>query len=138
MYYLLNYTWGILTTALGWLVYAFISIFFSKKIIDKGKFEKAHYIMIGKNWGGFSLGVCFFVANDMGEQWTLHTMKHEYGHTIQNARFGLLMPFLITIPSVIRYWYQTNRDNKGLPNKPYESIWFEKQATKLGEANYHG
>ena len=132
MYYLLNYTWGILTTLAGWLAYAFISIFLKKYIVERGKFGKAHYIMLGNNWGGFSLGVCFFVANGMSKEWTLHTQKHELGHTYQNAYFGLLMPFLITIPSVIRYWLFNTNLIKG----DYESAWFEAQATKLGGKHY--
>ena len=138
MYYILNYTWGLLTTLLGWIAYGFVSVFMSKKILDKGKFGHAHYIMIGKGWGGFSLGTVFFIASEMGEYWTLHTKQHELGHTYQNAICGIFMPFLITIPSVIRYWYQTARAYRGKQNKPYEAIWFERLATEIGERVYNG
>ena len=47
------------------------------------------------------------------------------------------MPFLITIPSVIRYWYQTARAYRGKQNKPYEAIWFERLATEIGERVYN-
>ena len=54
--------------------------------------------------------------------------------------WGILMPFVISIPSAIRYWYReiiyrTNRTKYSkLP--PYDSIWFEGQATSLG-INYY-
>ena len=123
MYYLLNYTWGLFTTLIGWIVYIVLMPFAR----DRGRYKKAHYLVIGStHWGGFSLGVCFFVSNHQA------TMKiHEYGHTWQNAYYGILMPFLVLIPSVLRYWYKSlishNWDN-------YYDIWYEKQATEWGKS----
>ena len=44
------------------------------------------------------------------------------------------MPFVVSIPSAIRYWNRKlNYHDKGLtPPTEYDDIWFEKQATKLG------
>lgn len=44
------------------------------------------------------------------------------------------MWFVITIPSIIRYWYRELKYNKkGLtPPTEYDDIWFEGQATKWG------
>jgi hypothetical protein len=52
--------------------------------------------------------------------------------------FGVLFPFIIAIPSVIRYWnYQRkikNHSGEGrLELPPYDDVWFEGQATRLGE-----
>lgn len=44
--------------------------------------------------------------------------------------WGPLFPFVIALPSAIRYHYQNWRSKKGLENKPYDAIWFEGQATK--------
>lgn len=62
--------------------------------------------------------------------------QHEAGHGVQNIMFGPLMPFLVSIPSAIRYWhreyiYRTNRIKyRKLPS--YYSIWFERDATDYG------
>ncbi len=47
------------------------------------------------------------------------------------------MPFVVGIPSMIRYWYRElkyNRKGK-VPPTSYDSIWFEGQATRIG-VNY--
>lgn len=129
IYYLLNYTWGLLTTLIGWIVYL-VLMPFSR---DRGKYHKSHYLVVGNSsWGGLSIGVCIFVSRNA------HELKaHEYGHTWQNAFYGLLMPFIVSIPSVIRYWYFTIGFKRGKVFSPdwYESIWFERQATEWGN-NY--
>ena len=96
------------------------------------RIQNAFYIMAGKDWGGLTLG-CFIIVDD---EPTKHILTHEYGHTYQNIIFGPLFPFLVGIPSAIRYWYREylvrkkGKRYKDLPD--YESIWFEGQATKLG------
>ena len=72
----------------------------------------------------------------MGDEWTLHTKQHETGHSFQNAIWGPLSIFLIFVPSFIRYWYQESRARKGKDNKPYDAIWFEGSASKIGEEYY--
>lgn len=134
LYYILNYTWGLITTLLGWIVIGFIHIFLRKKIVESGKFGPCHYVIIGNNWGGLELGVNFLVADNMGSSWTQHTKEHESGHTFQNAIFGVLAIFLIYLPSAIRYWYR--RLTKG-PHKAYDSIWFEGSATTVGNYYYN-
>jgi hypothetical protein len=83
-------------------------------------------------FGGLSLGLVYFV--DKSDN--LNTHKHELGHTIQNTWFGPLFPFLIGIPSVIRFqlWDFLSKRYRKKYNKSlsYDSIWFEGQATKLG------
>ena len=59
---------------------------------------------------------------------------HEFGHSIQNCRFGPLMPFLVSIPSSTRYRWRLFRERvlKKPSATPYDSVWFEAQATRLG------
>ncbi len=49
---------------------------------------------------------------------------------------GFFMPFIVSIPSAVRYWYREYlvRDGKKLSWElpPYDSIWFEGWATALG------
>ncbi len=57
--------------------------------------------------------------------------SHEHGHALQNCIYGPFMPFVISAPSSFRYWYRRAVQNrKKLP--PYDSIWFEADATKRG------
>ena len=136
LYYVLNYTWGIILTIVGWIVLGFLHLFFRKKIVDSNKFGPAHYVMIFHNWGGLELGCNFILAENMGDYWTFHTKCHEMGHTFQNAILGPFMIFLVSIPSAIRYWYQRIRTKKDKFNKPYDAAWFEESATDIGTKYY--
>ena len=124
LYYILNCTWGLLLTLAGAIVALFLIII--------GKKPKQHggcwYFNIGKNWGGLELGLFFLTdQND-----STHTKNHEYGHSLQNAVLGPFMILLVSIPSAIRYWIFVFREKHGKLNPPYDSIWFEGQATRLG------
>ena len=135
LYYILNYTWGILMTIIGWIALGFVRLFLRKKIVEKGKSGPCHYAVFGDNWGGLSLGVNFFAADKMGN-YLNHVKHHETGHTFQNAILGPLFPFMVAIPSAIRYWQQEIRSRKGKDTKPYDLIWFEGSATTIGEMYY--
>lgn len=138
LYWTLNFTWGIITTLLGWMMTVFTKIFLEKHINEIGKFGPCHYISIFENWGGLEMGVCFFLGNyPIDTMWGLHTRCHEIGHTFQNAIFGPLAIFIIYIPSAIRYWYQIIRERKGKQNSDYDSIWFEGSATNIGTDYYN-
>ena len=128
LFYIISFTWGGIMTTIG-VVVLLVTLPF-------GKFEIYHgriYKRIGKNWGGVELG-CFFLCDNSADEYIL---AHESGHGLQNCLWGPLMPFVICIPSAIRYWYREfiwyfNREkfNK-LPE--YDAIWFEGQATKWGK-----
>ena len=138
LYYVLNYTWGIITTIIGWIVFGFIKLFLHKKIKEKGKFGPCYYLLFGNNWGGLEMGTNFFVADDMGSVWTHHTKCHECGHTFQNAIWGPLAIFLVFIPSVCRYWYEVicSRHGVFMSSGWYDSVWFEGEATDSGTYYY--
>lgn len=133
LYYILNYTWGIITTLVGWIVLGFVRLFLRNKVVDYGKFGPCHYAMLGNNWGGLELGTNFVLADGMRAEWTLHTKQHEMGHTFQNAIWGPLAIFLIFIPSCIRYWL----DRAGKVKKDYDAIWFEGNASTIGSEYYN-
>ena len=123
-FFILNLTWGLPMTLIGAIVAAFLIISGHKP----KRWNGCVYFNVGESWGGLELGL--FFLTDKNDR--ISTKNHEFGHSIQNAIFGPLMPFIVCIPSAVRYWYHKYRDHKGLPNKPYDSIWFEKQATDLG------
>ena len=86
------------------------------------------YFEIGKdNWGGLDLGMESLVNKNPSE----HILNHEFGHAIQNCYFGPLFLF-IWIASAIRYQIRKIQQKKGKQLPPYDSIWFEGQATRLG------
>ena len=128
LYNLLSFTWGGIMTLIGGIA-ALIAICCGIKPRRHGGMI---YLAIGENWGGLSLGRVFFCGKDSVEDESLK--NHEFGHSFQNAWWGPLFPFVIAIPSGIRYWYRELKYyRKGKqPSTNYDSIWFEGQATNLG------
>ena len=126
LFYILSFTWGLPMTLIGGLV-ALVLLCTGHK---PKKWGGCWYFTIGKNWGGVELGLVFLTDNNENE----HTKNHEFGHAIQNCFYGPLMPFIVCIPSAIRYWYRELRyRRKGLqPTTKYDDIWFEGEATELG------
>lgn len=125
-FYLLSFTWGLPLTLVGVIVGIVLMIIGKKP----ERWGACWYFKVGKNWGGLELGL-IFLTNDVPSK---HTRNHEHGHAIQNCYFGFLMPFIVCIPSAIRYWYRKLKyTRKGLiPPTKYDSVWFEGDATKLG------
>lgn len=132
IYWALSLTWGLILTLLG-LTIALILLCCRKKPY---RHLYGYVFTVGENWGGFSLGPISVVSK------TAHfrTLNHEFGHSIQNCYFGPLMPFIVSIPSAVRYWYREFLVRTGkkksweLPS--YDSIWFEGMATRLGNKYY--
>ena len=124
LYLILNYTWGILMTLIGYGACAVLRCagFRPKRI------GPCYHFMVGSAWGGLTLGMTI-ITDDEPNEWIL---DHEFGHSVQNAFFGPLFPFLIAIPSVIRYWKRKKDEKNGKELPDYDSVWFEGQATELG------
>lgn len=120
VYYILNYTWGLLTSLIGLLISLVLIIIGYKPV----KYHGCWYFKIGKNYGGFSIGTTCVVCDTYSE-----LLCHEYGHTYQNAILGPLWIFLVGIPSVIRYWIRSYKKDNSL----YDSIWFEANASYIGQ-----
>lgn len=130
LFYILSFTWGLLLTLIGLIV--------ASVLCACGYKPKKHgycfYFEIGEGWGGLELGVVFLTNKNP----STHIKNHEHGHALQNCVYGVLMPFIVCIPSAIRYWHRKIRTNKGLENKAaYDDAWFEGQATKWGNEFYN-
>lgn len=124
VYYTLSLTWGLPLTILGLIgAIALMCLGYRPK-----RFGWAWCFEVGKGWGGLDLGLIILCGKDSS-----NVLKaHEYGHSIQNTKYGFAMVFL-TIASAARYWYYTVVEDwwgKKLP--PYDSWWLEAQATKIG------
>lgn len=131
-FYILSWTWGLPMSFIGLLVVGSILLYglIMKKPYRLKRHGWSFYLNVGKNWGGVELGMFFLTdsKNSVSTKW------HEFGHAIQNCKWGILMPFVICIPSAIRYWYRELKYNrKGLPcPTKYDDIWFEARASSLG------
>ena len=131
-YWSLSLTWGIILSAIGLLV---------GKILELCGFVRhenlyGYYYIVGEGWGGFNMGPVTVVSKNHSR----HTLNHEFGHSIQNCFFGPLMPFIVALPSAIRYWYREylirtkQKSYNDLP--PYDNAWFEGMATEIGDEYY--
>ena len=103
-YYLLSFTWGIIASTIG-LVVMLVLAPFGKVKFNRGRF----YVVVGKNWGGLELG-CFYLICKNSEL-SRSTHAHEgFGHSLQNCMLGPFFPFVVAIPSAVRYWVFNQRD----------------------------
>lgn len=127
LYWIVSLTWGCVMSIIGLVAALALLVTGHKPIL----FGNTFYFKVGKSWGGLNLGPVF-ITDSMP---SLHTLCHEHGHGLQNLWWGPLFPFVIGIPSAIRYWYREIKYyNKGKqPPTAYDSIWFEGQASELGE-----
>lgn len=105
LFYIASFTWGIIMTLIG--CFAFLGLLISGH--KPHKFHDRVYFQVGKNWGGVELG-CFFITDT---NTTLHIKQHESGHGFQNCWLGPLMPFVVCLPSAIRYWLREFKTKKG-------------------------
>ena len=133
LYYLGQFTWGIIMNIVGLIATLFCLIFL------KGKPHKNGYGVITEvkgNWGGVSLGI-FALCGSYNQEdkdcydplFYYEVRCHEFGHSFQNLIFGPLFLFVVAIPSSIRYWL----DEYGKLKKDYFAIWFERDASNWGE-----
>jgi len=123
-----SFTWGIVMSIIGTL--AALGL-----ILTGHKPKRFHYLIyfeVGSGWGGVNLGPFFIVQKGAD----LSMKQHEAGHGIQNTKYGLFQ-VVIALMSAARYWYRDyvwkhDPDKyRALPD--YDAIWFEGQATELGE-----
>lgn len=123
---LLNLTWGLPMNVIGGVV-AVCLLAIGKR---PERYGDCWCFTVGKGWGGVSFGLVMVVAEGASKR----TKNHEHGHAVQNALFGVLMPFAVSIPSATRYWHRRLVDRRGKANTlpPYDSAWFEGQATRWG------
>lgn len=78
----------------------------------------------GEMWG-FTLGSFINSKNlDVEDE----MFRHEYGHTLQGQRWGVLYPFAIGIPSAISSNFSSNEKHR--------NRWYEKGANRYGERYY--
>lgn len=125
LFYILSFTWGLPMTLVGLIsALALICAGYRGK-----RWGGCFCFTVGEKWGGVSLGIV--MITDKGS--TEITKNHEFGHALQNCRYGLMMP-IFSLLSAVRYWYRRIRTKMGLELKTlYDDFWLEGEATRLGE-----
>lgn len=103
MYYFIQWTWGILMNIIGGIV-CIIALCCKCPV---QKYRNAIEILVPWNFGGCELGMFFVLGKDC-----LSVAPHEYGHTIQNLWWGPLFPFVVCLPSALRYWLRKQKEQK--------------------------
>ena len=104
--YLLSFTWGCIITSIGVILSLCLLITRHKPKLYNGY---VHFKLLNNNWGGMSFGP--FIFTDIFPSTQL--LNHECGHSIQNIILGPLMPFIVSIPSAVRYWLRNFKTIKG-------------------------
>ena len=126
-FFLRSFTWGLPVNIGGAIVAAGLLLTGHRP----ERFGNCINFTVGKNWGGGSMGVFMLTCRNA----TTRVKEHEHGHSIQNCFYGPLMP-LINLQSSTRYLVRKGIEiiapNRKLP--PYDSAWFEGEATRLGSA----
>ncbi len=137
LYFICQCTWGILQTALGFIV-------FLLHIGDKHYFYHGAIVTEWSDKSSVSLGLFVFVTKEpyfydkLKDEYTMEELSarllvHEYGHTIQSLILGPLYLIVIGIPSTLwgfLPYYNKKRKEQGLS---YFSFFTEKWANALGE-----
>lgn len=126
LFYLLSLTWGLPMNLAG----AFVAAAMLLTGHRPRRFGPCVYFESGNDWGGMDWGMFIVVNKGAGPR----LLAHELGHAMQNCRFGPFMLFLVGLPSSLRYWSRrfSARFKKRGPQKAYDAIWFERQATQTG------
>lgn len=101
-FWVISCTWGIIMTLIG-AITALILLICGYKPKRHGP---CIYFEVGESWGGVELGAFFLVNKNPLES----TKHHEMGHGFQNLIFGPLMPFIVCLPSALRYHVRNYRD----------------------------
>ncbi|MCQ2418570.1 MAG: hypothetical protein MJ085_02180 [Clostridia bacterium] len=131
LFWILSCTWGILTTTIGALISLFLLITGHKP----KKFGWCVCFEAGEHWGGCSFGPFFLTQHGASDS----LKSHEHGHSLQNCVFGPFMMLFVNLPSTVRY-HARNISTRLHPEKElpdYDAIWFEGQATRIGERFVH-
>lgn len=133
--WLMRLTWGLLDSLIGFFVFLFFLIRYPGKLRIG---YIAHCIIVEvpheSDKGGWGLEGGIFIFSSTDDIWNHgYLLFHEWGHCIPQALvFGPLHPFVVFIPSVIRFWWRDHQRVKGKTLPPYDAVWFERTATDWG------
>lgn len=127
-------TWGLLDTIIGLFIFLFFCVTSKPKIgiVANTIIVELPHRPQDPGWG-LSSGI--FIFSNTNSIWNReYLLFHEWGHSWpQLLLCGPLHPFIVGIPSTIRFWVRSWQIKKGKINlPPYDSVWFEGTATVWG------
>lgn len=102
--WLFSIIWGIIMTAIG----SIVGLFLYWRGYIPTRFGPCWVFVVGENWGGVSLGPIILISKTS----KIRTIHHEVGHALQNCLWGPLFPFVIAIPSTIKYHLRNRKEFK--------------------------
>ena len=126
LFYFVQWTWGLPVNLIGLIV--FLCLY------KKGRHERfcnAFITYLPWKFGGLSMGLFIFMADNRKELWTKNTRIHEYGHTIQCLLLGVLYWPVIAIPSAI--WCNFFENYRKKNNVSYYKLYCESWANRWGQ-----
>lgn len=135
VYIALQWTWGILQTLLGFIV-------FLMHLNNKHYMYHGSVVTVWNNKSSMSLGIFVFITDRpffaqkyagqiKQDELSARLLVHEYGHTIQSLILGPLYLIIIGIPSTIwGFLFAKSRREKQIP---YGAFFTEYWANILGE-----
>ena len=128
MYTFWQWTWGIIQTAAGAILYLL------NRRAPHFKFHGA-CVTVWNSVHSVSLGKFIFISRNTGidRAYARYLLKHEYGHTIQSLILGPLYLPLIGLPSIIWNRLPYFRNRRYRTGQSYYSVIFERTASNLGE-----
>ena len=127
--WLVRLTWGILDTLVGFI--CFIALLPWTKKVGIVANTIVIELKLQNSAGGWGFSSGGFIFSNSPTIWDRDQfLYHEWGHSWpQIVAMGPLHPFLVSIPSAIRFWYRS-KTKKWLA--PYDAVWFEGTATRWG------
>lgn len=137
IYRIWQFTWGILQTLLGLIVFLFHAT-------DKHYSYHGAVVTVWESKSSVSLGMFVFVTSEpyfaekfagqisVGEL-SNRLLVHEYGHTIQSLILGPLYLVLIGIPSTLWGFLPNLNRKRREEHSSYFDFFTEKWANSLGE-----
>ncbi len=137
LYFIWQWSWGILQSALGLIVFLF-------HIHAKHYFYHGAVVTEWKSVSSVSLGLFVFVTSEpfffdqlkneySAEELSERPLVHEYGHTIQSLILGPLYLIVIGIPSTLWGFLPSLNNKRKTEGLSYFSFFTEKWANVLGE-----
>lgn len=141
IYIILQSTWGILQTLLGFVVFIF-------NIKSKHYFYNGAIVTVWNSKSSVSLGMFIFITKEpffyekfkeeySAEELSKRLLVHEYGHTIQSLILGPLYLIIMGIPSTIWGFLPSLNKKRKIKQISYFSFFTEKWANSLGEKFTH-
>ena len=131
LFYFLSFTWGLPLTLAGIIAALVLSVCGVKS----RRWKWCRYYEVGEDWGGLNLGPVFIVDRASSP----YIRDPEFGHAVQNCVLGPFMIFVVSIPSVIRWWWFRRYERFGQkPPRGYYDIWFERSASEVGSRSGGG